>query len=201
MYIQNLAYQHAYLHVQPRLPANQWQIEASIWFSTCLAKEQAWAVEWATYPRNLDPTLLGSKNVTFVANPPTTPAGQQQCSSQMIRDTSGAYTSFSVLGMGIILVVGGLLILVGLCIDIVAGWLTPRSRQFMKEEWEAEDTLALHQAAYAGLDFGIEGQVPPSTIFFRGRVGKTNSEEDVAMAKNGYIAVTQPMGIDGRDVV
>ncbi|KAH9204414.1 hypothetical protein DL95DRAFT_496441 [Leptodontidium sp. 2 PMI_412] len=148
------------------LPSNQWQKEVSIWFSTCLAKDQAWAEEWSTMPRNL-PIQLNQKNSPFDSNYPTDATLRIQCSNQLVRD-AGRHQNFSVLGIGLILGLGGLIIVVGLTIDVAVGFLRPQKSRFRKDEWEMEEVLALHIAAYAGLglwDDSSTNELPPSTVF------------------------------------
>jgi hypothetical protein len=84
-----------------------------------------------------------------------------------------------VLGLIIILAVGGLIIVVGLSIDSIAGLMRSRKGKYKKEQWEMEETLELHRAAYVGMGFGIDdGELPPSTIFSRGTTlnGKGKAE-------------------------
>lgn len=84
--------------------------------------------------------------------------------------------NFSVLGLTIILALGGLIIVIGMSIDTIVGLLRTRTRRYKKEQWDAEETLELHRAAYAGLGYGIEGEMPPSTIFSRGSALQEKAE-------------------------
>lgn len=156
-----------YQNTQGTLPPNQWQKEVTIWFQTCLAKEQAWAVEWATYPRNVDFDLTG-KNMSFTPNPPRH-AYAQQCSDQMIKDASG-YLNFSVLGVALIIAMGGMIIVVGTSVDTVVGWFRSVRTRYMKEQWDLEGTLALHKSSYAmfvGDGDDWSGKFPPYTVLKR----------------------------------
>jgi hypothetical protein len=167
------AQDRAYGLIQKSLPNDQWQKEVSLWFSNSLAKEQAWAVEWATIPRNVD-TTSGPVKTHPLPNKET----EQQCLSQLVRDTGG-HINFSVLGLIIILAIGGLIIVIGLSIDSIVGLVRSRKGKYKKEQWEVEETLELHRAAYAGMGFETgEGELPPSTIFSRGTtlVGKGKAE-------------------------
>jgi hypothetical protein len=118
-----------------------------IWFQTCLAKEQAWAVEWATGPRNVQRSLIGDK-VALNVTPPSV-EGQKQCSQQMVPN-NGGYQSFSILGLGVTLGLGGVIIFAGLALDVVVGLLRPKSSKYKQEQWDADEVLALHEAAYGG---------------------------------------------------
>jgi hypothetical protein len=63
--------------------------------------------------------------------------------------------NFSVLGMVLILTVGGLIILVGLTIDTLAGFLC-RKTNYRNREWECESVLNLHKAVYGTTGFQLD---------------------------------------------
>ncbi|KAE8349837.1 hypothetical protein BDV28DRAFT_52778 [Aspergillus coremiiformis] len=157
--------QKLYNGIQYQVPPNQWQIEVSTWFALSLAKEQAWAVEWATEPQNFPPREDG-QNLTWDYSPPTTVAAEQQCRNQLVHN-SGDYKSLSLLGMGLILALGGVIILLGLGLDIAVGWVQRGKWAHLREQWQTEETLGLHQAAYRAL--GVETEwtddAPPSSVF------------------------------------
>ena len=129
------------------LPANQWHKEVSIWFSTGLAKEQASAVEWATMPRNLHPTYPGEE-AQWTASNQTSPVGRKQCRNQLVRSTA-AYLNFSVLGMILILVFGGVIMLLGVYIDVIVAWLRRPSSKYKSLEWNYDNVLELQRALHA----------------------------------------------------
>jgi hypothetical protein len=163
------------LHVilQAELPNNQWQKEVSIWFSIALAKEQAWAMEWATGIRNVDLSSLATRGA-YNLTPPRTPQAKKQCQNQLARD-SGAHVNFSLLGVLLILIIGSMIIITGLCVDTVTGSVRERyGRKVWKaQQWSAEETLALQRAAYEGLGlWGFGRELPSSLVFVdkRGRV-------------------------------
>jgi len=152
---------------QTSLP-NQWQIEVSNWFSTGLAKEQFWAVEWATQPRNFPDTPI-SQDPGWKYTPPSNATQLNQCKNQMMQlSSSTEHQSFSILGLSVIFVVGSAIIIVSLTVESVVGWFHDRFDgwgRYKKEQWEAEETLALHQAAYTGLGLwrDDEQDMPPSS--------------------------------------
>lgn len=78
---------------------------------------------------------------------------------------SGQYQNFSILGMALIIAIGGSIILIGLTIDTVVGWTRSAESRYKSDQWEREDSLSLHKAAYLG--FGLwrdDGfHLPPST--------------------------------------
>jgi hypothetical protein len=53
--------------------------------------------------------------------------------------------SFSLLGVGVILFVGGLIILVSFCLETVVGWVQRRSGrgEARRTQWENDDKLKL----------------------------------------------------------
>jgi hypothetical protein len=177
-----LAQEKTYLGISSPIPANQWQIEVSLWFSTCLAKEQQWAVEWATAPTFIDFAPQGNTTGAFTTNPPTDAAAKQQCRQQLVHN-AGGYQSFSVLGIALILALGGLIIVTGLTVDTIAASFGPESSKFRREQWDAEETLALHSSLYAANGLGSDGldeQLPPVTALLRGRKGTTDTENQRA---------------------
>jgi hypothetical protein len=102
---------------QASLPANQWQIELSSWFSTGLVMLQHRLREYVT-PTNILPG-------TYIIEPQN-PIDQAMCFSQKTRTTNGTI-SFSVLGLAIILIVGRLVILASFVLETVVGWIGLRS--------------------------------------------------------------------------
>lgn len=101
------------------MPNNQWQKEVITWFSIALAKEQTWALEWATSIRNVDLSSPAVKGV-FNATPPRSPEAAKQCQNQLARNP-GTHINFSLLGVILILVISGIIIITGLCVDTVTG--------------------------------------------------------------------------------
>ncbi|TID15568.1 hypothetical protein E6O75_ATG07896 [Venturia nashicola] len=172
------AQDRAYGNIQQSLPNNQWHKEVSLWFSTSLAKEQAWAVEWATAPKNVDTSKGPVETRPFL-----TKESKAQCLTQLVRSTGG-HVNFSVLGLIIILALGGLIIIVGSSIDTLVGWMRTRSARYKRDQWELEETLELHRAAYEALSFGTEGELPPSTIFSK-KTALVKNAEEVAFIPEG----------------
>jgi hypothetical protein len=184
-----LAQDYTYSNVQFYIPPNQWQTEVSLWFSTCLAKEQQWAVEWATAPRNTESSL--GKNITklFSFNSPTTQAGQAQCKQQMVRNAAG-FINFPVLGISLIVGLGGLIIIAGCTVDLFARRFSRKQSVYKREEWDAHEVLALHKAAYVahGYDVdGLNGQLPPIMTFRSAHESNYQQDSPVEAFKDGYV--------------
>ncbi|KAJ5153401.1 uncharacterized protein N7482_009879 [Penicillium canariense] len=140
----------AYQNIQTYIPPNQWQIEVSTWFATSLAKDQSQIVEWAAGPKNLP---SGGWHITK----PQNKYAQSQCNNQLVPRASG-YENFSILGLAVTLMLCGIIVIIGLTIDTVVGWLRRGKSRYMRDQWEMEETLALQKAAYVGMDLWREDE-------------------------------------------
>ncbi|MCJ1337032.1 hypothetical protein MMC09_002311 [Bachmanniomyces sp. S44760] len=131
---------------QAPLPNNQWQIEVSAWYSVGLAKLQQLVVQYAT---------------GFVAVPgsyikkPTDSVGIAMCNSQKVRSTSGT-TSFSTLGVAVIILVGTALLLTNLWLDIIVGKLQKRFDlgDQRRIKWALDEKFQLQRLAYESAGMG-----------------------------------------------
>lgn len=121
---------------QSSLPSNQWQIEVSSWFNTGLVMLQNSLREYVS-PTNVLPG-------TFVQEPQN-PTDLAMCSSQKTQATNGT-TSFSVLGLAIILVIGTALILTSFVLETVVGWIGLKSYR----SWVLDDKLQLQRMVFEG---------------------------------------------------
>jgi hypothetical protein len=185
--------------LQSPIPNNQWQKEVTIWFSTALAKEQAWAVEWASGLRNIDGSVISLPQAEL-QDAPTSKQLVAQCHAQLVRDSS-SFMNFSVLGLVLVLVLGGVIILLGLSTDTVVGWIrTRKGRKVWKaEQWHNEETLALQKAANerAGLwkDGGNESTSSP--VFVEKVSGGSSGIESSSGTGKGYTPVSvEPVDAD-----
>ena len=123
------------------LPNNQWQIEVTNWYNIALVKLQAWLVEYSSGPSSI------RKGGTVF--PPSNIYDQALCFSQKVHQSS-SHTSFSLLGVLIILVLGGFIIFVSLFIDTLVGFF---QRRFHKGEhktiqWALDEKLQLQRMVY-----------------------------------------------------
>ncbi|KAI9788688.1 MAG: hypothetical protein M1816_006739 [Peltula sp. TS41687] len=132
--------------VQGPLPDNQWQLEVEHWFTTILAYLQRAAVEQVTGPTN-------SEMNRFLERPRNAEE-HLRCRSQKIR--SDAFTSFSVLGLFILLGIGGLIIATSYTLEVLFGWMAKRGMisAYKRLEWISNETLQLHRLAHEELGFG-----------------------------------------------
>jgi hypothetical protein len=119
---------------QASLPANQWQIELSSWFSTGLVMLQHRLREYVT-PTNILPG-------TYILEPQN-PIDQAMCFSQKTQTTNGTI-SFSVLGLALILIVGTLVILASFVLETVVGWIGLKSHL----NWVLDDKLQLQRMVF-----------------------------------------------------
>jgi hypothetical protein len=148
-------------------------------------------VEWATAPTYID--FAAQKNITgsFTPKPLTDAAAKQQCRQQMVRN-AGGYQSFSVLGIALILALGGLIIVVGLTVDVIAAKFGLESSRFKREQWDVEETLALHRTVYVASGLGNDGldeQLPPITALSHGKGSKGKTEDVGVGEKDDYYIV------------
>ncbi|KAF2122679.1 hypothetical protein BDV96DRAFT_4262 [Lophiotrema nucula] len=124
------------------LPPNQWQIETEYWFTTGLAKLQKYFVEYAAGPSNIVDGLYLSR--------PSDTASRQVCDNLKIKAPPGSgATSFSTMGVAIILGVGGLLILAHFILSLVVGTFIP-NRTYKLQRWGLDDKLQMQRLAFEG---------------------------------------------------
>ncbi|KAF2733987.1 hypothetical protein EJ04DRAFT_577289 [Polyplosphaeria fusca] len=122
------------------LPDTQWITELEHMYSTLMTVMQI---------RNW--RYVGGYATQLDIQPAVTPAAENEtwmCGSQMVRRED--YQSFSVLGLGIIVGLGGLIIVVNLGLDSGVGWVQRRfgKREWAKLEWELLETEKLQRLAY-----------------------------------------------------
>jgi hypothetical protein len=139
------------------MPPNQWQKEVTAWFQVALTKEQMWAVEWATGPRNLRASLTG---VTTPVKPIEYPWDRKTllCDQQIIHD-NGMHQNFSILGLALTLALGGLSVIGGLTADVVFGKLFLSKSK--NEQWSADEVLSLLKmktGSSSEVNYGHDGQ-------------------------------------------
>lgn len=109
------------------LPNNQWIIEVSAWFETALARIQHGVVEFATGPPDAfasDPVLVNGRTEIW----------GRFCSSIKFGDADDQQ-SFSALGVGLTLAIGGTVILVSWCLE----WFVERLRKVLKKGMDRDE--------------------------------------------------------------
>lgn len=202
---------------QQPLPANQWEIEVSGWFESGLARLQYLTQEYATGPSFVP---RGS----HVWSPGKDDGDIYQlamCYSQMINDTGGT-TSFSILGLVVVFVFGGLIIFTSLVLDTVVGWLQTllKKGSAKKLAWLLDDKLQLQRFVLetAGLGTWSAGGSFPVTVneekfgrFASGSesagtldpslVARHSFHPMSSMATPGMAFPPPPSGRDGPDTV
>ncbi len=127
--------------IQIPLPNNQWMTEVSTWFAVSMAKLQQRTVQYATGPSYVPKglTLVGPENIYQ----------ERICNNTKIQSQSGT-TSFSVLGVGIILIVGSVLIFTGLVLSTVMGFIRRKLhwQEYKSLQWTLDAKLQLQRLAY-----------------------------------------------------
>jgi hypothetical protein len=81
-------------------------------------------------------------------------------------NNASGYENFSILGLALTLVICGLIVIIGLSVDTVVGWLRCGKTRYKRDQWVVEETLALHKAAYTNLGLWRDNgeEMPPSSI-------------------------------------
>ncbi|KAL9112017.1 MAG: hypothetical protein Q9227_003637 [Pyrenula ochraceoflavens] len=128
------------------LPRNQWQQEVVHWQASALARWQRVVLEQFTGPSD--------ESVDKYVNRTMTSDQQSLCQNQKIR--SNAYTSFSVLGLSITLILGSFIIFLSFTIDRILRF-TQRWHNygvFQRLEWISNETLQLQRMAHEELGCG-----------------------------------------------
>lgn len=153
-------------NLQAALPDNQWQLEIERLFQVYMASIQNGAVDSALGPNSEAMKVFVAKSFEkegqyFCKN--------QACPSicyenvgvladlkvQKIRST--AHSNFSVLGLVIVFVIGGLFIVLQWTIQwiyIKMIWHFPRFNQYKRLEWVTNGTLQLQRSAHEQLGYG-----------------------------------------------
>jgi hypothetical protein len=128
---------------QVPLPSNQWELETENWFKIMLADLQAGILDLSAGPWNAE--------IDRFMIPPSNSGERKVCSSQKIRST--AFTSFTLLGLIIIFVVGVLIILVSALLPTFFKTIHPKTL-YKNLEWTTNDTLQLQRLAHEALGKG-----------------------------------------------
>lgn len=134
------------------LPDNQWMYEVSHWLATSYAYLQQTVVQYASGQNNYDLNTI----IT-----PTSPYQQEMCHKQVLKSFSG-YTSFSFLGVALIIVIGTIIIAIGSSIGHIAASTWPNRRhrddrqlgQFCSKAWNLDNKFQLQRTAFEGQSRG-----------------------------------------------
>ena len=129
------------------IPSNQWTLEAKSWFSTGLAHFQYALQEYATGPTNI------RRGLQII--PPESQTEKAMCKNQIVNDTQST-TSFSILGLIVVFVLGGLMIFSGLFVDLVVGWLQNWFKCGIARQklWVRGDKLMLQRQVFVQMGLG-----------------------------------------------
>ena len=122
------------------LPSTQWMTEVSSWFAVSMAKLQQKVISYATGPGYIPAGMtLGRPTILE----------EKQCNSQIVRSANGA-TSFSVLGVAIILIVGAVLIPTSLILPSAIGLLRRllKWKKYKSLQWNVDSKFQLQRLAF-----------------------------------------------------
>jgi hypothetical protein len=188
------------------LPDNQWQIEVQGWFETSLAKLQSYVVEWVANLADLGPS--GSVIAPSPSGNAIDLASLDLCANQRVRNT-GAYQSFSFLGLMIVICVGLTIMLLSWtaesCIAFIRSKRPVNKHDYREIARVADRKLQLQRLALTGAGYrdGWEHvfdlvpvttrgcEFPPPTRY------KDNDVEDYHHSDEG-LAVGDDADGDGR---
>lgn len=129
---------------QNYLPRDQWTQEISGWFHTGLSMIQHAVAEYPTGPAHA--AEVRGPNSTYE---------EAMCWNQIINET-GDTTSFSIVGMVVLFVIGGLIIIASFILDTVVGWVQQRLKvaEHARMSWILDDKLQLQKLLGIELDLG-----------------------------------------------
>ncbi|KAF2737471.1 hypothetical protein EJ04DRAFT_550620 [Polyplosphaeria fusca] len=138
-------------NMQGPLPSNQWQIEVEHWVGASMASIQGSFVETGNGPAPLYQQFRRAPNET---------AEKNMCENQKIMTTK--YSSFSVLGVGLILGIGGLIMLLDIFLELLVDYIESRRRRskgntkhsYARVEWNTNTTLQLQRLAHEQVGAG-----------------------------------------------
>lgn len=171
------------------LPNDQWMMEVQSWFNTGLAKLQRFMVEYSAGPLNM---IDGGYILKFNDS-----IGESMCDKQMVHSRSDT-TSFSVLGLALVIIIGSILILTNLVLDTIVGFLQRefKTGNHRRLQWIVDEKLQLQRLAFEearmgtwsggaaivpitrfGEKFGIPVDTDPDHPRLQDRMRATSGEE------------------------
>lgn len=172
-----MAREKVYAMQQLALSNTQWHIEVSSWMAVGLARLQQIVVEYATASTGVHPGLELQEMPSEIE--------QRFCRNQKVRH-SGEHTSFSILGMIIVLVCGAAIIILSLFVDTLGDWLQGRAGKSRRQcQWRLNEKLHLQRLAYEAAgkgDWSATTDVVPVILAghnqILGALGEEEGEEE-----------------------
>ena len=142
-----MKYESSSTSISSPLPDNQWKIEVTNWHHMMQTALQQHVIDFAAGPA--DPHWG-----QYILKPSFTGAGHDLCSAQKMRDTS--FMSFSILGLTIIFIIGGLLIALPPLLPILTRWAQQLGKKgfHRPDYWLLADAIHLQQMAFEGAGLG-----------------------------------------------
>jgi len=122
------------------------------------------------------------------------------CDNQMVRD-QGTHQNFSIAGMALVLVLGGLLMLISVIIDPVVGFVQHRLRkwEYKRAAWINDEFLHLQQQVYeldrSPIGTRVAVNEIPATV---GQKGSMIYTEDKNLQATGLDTDPFMMGYESR---
>lgn len=195
------------------LPSNQWELEANNWLATAIATMQLNTLQY----------VLGDGSSQEQVKP--TPTAEWMCSNQIVRRSD--FSSFSVFGMCMILVVGGMIITLDLCSEAIFTRQSNLIRGPRMRDWVSQGLLQTQRRLFEFRNLGgkwsgkydaiprtevdekfstaVAFEEGPTSVEQAGKEMSTVSEdvEDSCRHRNSSVRSEQPflprMNLDGKD--
>lgn len=165
------------------LSNNQWTIEAGSWFNTALAQFQHAILEYSTGPEYTDNGRYQHVNIASMKR-----IYKDTCGIQKVRqfNFNDSYLSFSVLGLTVIFVIGGVIIILGLVLESqlwkLQEQIHPPQRGVMPEQ---ECSLLGAGPGVPGQGHEMQGLPPRNEIPEQDRAEQTTIAVDIHQPQPG----------------
>ena len=172
-----LALQLSALGTSQPVPENQWILEFSHWFGSGLIALQYHSMSFVLGPSN-------GANAEYIK--PAADDDEWMCSNQIIRRDD--YSSFSTLGLALIVGFGGLFLLVDMVKVPVLRYLQRNTTagRYRTAEWQMESTLQFQRVTFENLGLGHwEGDLADS-------IPVTRSGEKFRLALDDTVPTKRP---------
>jgi hypothetical protein len=153
-----LAQDNSFGVISPGLPDDQWREEVKGWFNVSLATLQDRLVSFASK------SMERTESFARLDMPADMPNLSSMCVNQVIRNV-GAYQTFSVLGIGVIVGVGVFIIVISWQLEFLFGCFLRKCGRTGEVSWSSDSILQVQRMAFQGKERGGEwdkcdGEIP-----------------------------------------
>lgn len=136
--------------ISTALPSDHWQLEVQNMHNITMAMLQRTIVSHAVPGEGASIPLEPQSYIIQE----TEPASLKVCASQRIKTM--AYSSFSILGLALIISLGSVVILLNMSLPGLVGWIQRRTGKglYLRQQWIESDFLQLQRMAFEGKGIG-----------------------------------------------